>query len=350
VNFRRNSVTSKISSLAGKIFGCSAGRSENEEGRRLRFFILAGALMVAVLAAASLSAFFLTIQGEEQTMVPDVFQQELVDALISLQEKGLYSEVLTRFSSDPALKGKVLSQEPSAGSLVKVGKRVRLVVSKGAIVGTVENFVGRNLEDVRTELKTLFATYDTLLRIEEPSYIFDKSPAGTILQQQPVPGTELTGLTALVLVVSRGPEVELKRVGNYVKLSFSRAIAALAESGIPFEFSLADSAPGQNLGLVVEQSPPEGTEADQDTRVALKMTAPFAGNNLIFGIFECTLPAYPVWLDMKFEALKLSGERRTIFTMKHPGGQVAIPYLEEENTTLILSVFNQVVHDAVVLR
>jgi beta-lactam-binding protein with PASTA domain len=334
-----------------KLVTVIAGNSQSEEGRWMRILILVSSLTVALLAVTSLSAFFLTLQGEEQMMVPDIYHAELVDALISLQQKGLNSEIITRFSSDPTLKGKVLSQEPSAGSLVKVGKRVRLVVSKGAIVGTVENFVGRNLEDVKTELRTLFATYDTLLRIQEPSYVFDKSPEGTILQQQPEPGTELTGLTDLLLVVSRGPEASILRLSDYTNMDFTRVISLLAQEEVPFVFSVAAPLSGREGGVVVGQSPPSGTEITQDTRIELEMTPPAKlRDNEVFGVFECTLPVHPVWLDMKFEALKLSGERRTIFSMKHPGGEVAIPYIEEENTTLILSIFNQVVRDIVVSR
>jgi hypothetical protein len=47
---------------------------------------------------------------------------------------------------------------------------------------------------------------------------------------------------------------------------------------------------------------------------------------------------------MKFEALSALGLRQTVFTMKHPGGPVAIPYSEEPNTTLILSIFDREVY------
>jgi beta-lactam-binding protein with PASTA domain len=346
VNFLWDSITSKISSGVQKFFVIIFGSAESEDSRWLRILVLVGVLTVALLVVAGLSAFFLTLQGEEQLMIPDIQNMELIDALISLQQKGLYPYVRTRFSSDPALKGKVIDQQPSAGSVVKAGKRVTIVVSQGSVVDTVENFTGKNLDEVRTHLQTLFATYKPLLRIREPiTYIFDKAPAGTILEQQPEAGTELTGLTDLVLIVSRGPETARVRLANYLGIDFNQAVTILAKNNIPFFFSVTEPGPGQPRQVVVAQTPPPETEAGEDLRLELTIAAPpKTSGKLVFGLFEYTLPKYPVWLDMKFEAVNISGDRTTIFTMKHPGGPISIPYYQEANTTLILSISNQEVY------
>ena len=41
------------------------------------------------------------------------------------------------------------------------------------------------------------------------------------------------------------------------------------------------------------------------------------------------------------DKLVVSGKRKTLFTMKHPGGPISIPYQKVEGTILILSVFNE---------
>jgi beta-lactam-binding protein with PASTA domain len=347
VNFLWDSITSKISSAAQKFCTVIFGSSESEDSRWLRIIVLVGVLTVALLVVAGLSAFFLTLRGEEQTMVPDIRRAELVDALIRLQEKDLYPQVQMRFSSDPSLKGKVIDQQPAAGSVVKAGKRVTIVVSQGSVVDKVENFAGKNLDDVRTHIQTLFATYKPLLRIKEPvTYVFDKEPAGTILEQQPAAGTDLTELTDLTLIVSRGPETSVIKLISYVGIDFNQAIPILAKANIPFFFTVAEPNPGQTRQFaIVSQTPPPGTTAGDNLRLELAIAPPAkTPGELVFGLFQCTLPKYPVWVDMKFEAVNISGDRTTIFTMKHPGGPVSIPYYREANTTLILSIFNQEVY------
>ncbi len=343
MRFWWDKITTKLSNGAEKLSRYIPGGADTEEGRWIRILVLAGVVTVAVLFLTGFSAFFLALRGAEQTMVPDVRNEDLVDALIRLQEKELYPKLQVRYSSDPSLKGKVIDQRPSPGTLVKAGKRVNVVVSKGAIVDQVENFVGKGLDEVRVHLQTLFTTYKPLLKIKEPvTFVFDAASPGTILEQKPAAGTELSGLTDLVLVVSRGPETQKLKLPSYTGIDFPQAVGLLAKDNIPFVFSVVEPRQGSSRGYVVEQNPPPGTEAEPDTRLELKIAAPAPkSGDLIFGLFEYSLPVYPVAVDMKFEALSASGERRTLFTMKHPGGPVAIPYYQAENTTLVLSIFNR---------
>jgi beta-lactam-binding protein with PASTA domain len=341
-----DSVISRISAAFRTVFAFIFGTSENEESRWLRILVLVGVLTIGLVALAGLSAFFVTLQGEEETMVPEIRSMDLVEALIDLQEKGLIPHAQVRYSSDPSLKGKIIDQKPAAGSLVKAGKRVTITVSQGAIVDKVENFVGQNLDEVRTHLQTLFATYKPLLRIQEPvTYIFDKTPAGTILSQKPEAGTDLTGLTDLVLIASRGPEAPARKLASYMGINFQQAVTLLAKNNTPFVFNVVEPSPGQTRGFVVAQNPAPGTDVGPDTLLELQIATPAKNSgNQVFGLFQCSLPSYPVWVDMKFEAQSALGERRMIFTMKHPGGAVSIPYYEERNTILILSIFNREVY------
>jgi len=337
-----------------KIFQFIFGSSESEDSRWLRILILVAVLTIGLLVVAGISAFLLTLQGEEQTMTPEVRGKEIVDALIDLQEKGLFAHIQVRYSSDPTLKGKVMDQRPQAGSLVKAGKRVTLVVSQGAIVDKVEDFVGQDLSDVRTHLATLFATYKPLLRIQEPvSYVFNSAPAGTILEQQPVAGTALTSLTDLILIVSRGPETPSVKLASYRGISFHQAVTLLARDNVPFIFKVVPPEQGQTREFVVTQNPAPGTDVEPNTVVELTIAEPSPKNakGQIFGMFECSLPMYPVWVEISFEVQALTGERRTIFSMMHPGGKIAIPYYEEPNAALILSITGREVYrDIVVVR
>ena len=76
--------------------------------------------LTVILTLSALTSFLLTLRGPDQTQVPDVVNEELVDALISLQERDLYPLVQLRYHSDPMLKDHVISQNPEAGAVVRM--------------------------------------------------------------------------------------------------------------------------------------------------------------------------------------------------------------------------------------
>jgi beta-lactam-binding protein with PASTA domain len=314
---------------------------ERPESRYFKITVLSVLGIVLLTIVAGLGTFVLSLRGREQILVPEVRQEELAEALIELQERELHGVVQLRYHSDPNLKGKVVEQDPASGTLVRAGKEVSLTVSQGAIVDRVGDYTGRTLQEVRSELATLFTTFDALLQVGEVSYVFSDEPAGTVLEQDPEPGTELSGTTPLDLVVSRGADVRRVSVPSYSGLNYQEAIDLLAEQNTPFVFSLADTAQAGAGGIVVDQEPEAGESVAAGSRVRLTMMPPDeVPEAMVFGLFERVLPDYPVAVDVTLEAIDPDGERETLFSMKHPGGEIAVPYMVEENSRIVLSRFD----------
>ena len=179
-------------------------------------------LVCGVLVVSGLIAFFVAVRGEEETLIPNVVAEDLLAAISMLQEKSLAPRVEGRVSSDHD-KWTVIEQEPEAGTLVKAGRPVLLVVSRGPIIDRVGDYVGRDLDEVRLELQTVFASYRELIKIKEPvARVSDAAAAGTILAQNPAPETPIDGVVVLELVVSKGPMGDLIELQNYVNRPRSR--------------------------------------------------------------------------------------------------------------------------------
>lgn len=324
---------------------------ERPESRYFKITVLSVLGIVLLTIVAGLGTFVLSLRGREQILVPEVRQEELTEALIELQERELHGLVQLRYHSDPNLKGKVVDQDPAAGALVRAGKEVTLTVSQGAIVDRVGDYTGRTLQEVRSELATLFTTFDALLQVGDVSYVFSDEPAGTVLEQDPEPGTELSGTTPLDLVVSRGEDVRRVSVPSYSGLNYQEAIDLLAEENTPFVFSLADTGQAGAGGIVVDQEPEAGESVPAGSRVHLTMMPPDeVPEAMVFGLFERVLPDYPVAVDVTLEAIDPDGERETLFSMKHPGGEIAVPYMVEENSRIVLSRFDTEVLSELVRR
>ena len=296
-------------------------------------------LICSVLAVSGLIAFFAAVRGEEETLVPNVVAADLLAAISMLQEKSLAPRVEGRVSSDHD-KWTVIEQEPEAGTLVKAGRPVLLVVSRGPIIDRVGDYVGRDLDEVRLELQTVFASYRELIKIKEPvARVSDAAAAGTILAQNPAPETPIDGVVVLELVVSKGPQGDLIELQNYVNRPFQGVRDELAVLNLPFVFRVRAAREGEAAGSIVSQSPTAGQEIPYSSILQLEMTAPAeVPEEMVFGLLEASLPDYPILVDLKLEVITATA-RREILAMQHPGGPISIPYLVEADSQLVLSMF-----------
>ena len=317
---------------------------ESYVAARLRSFIAAAVVLIVFTALIAVVVFFVALRGAEQTMVPDVKGQELTAALLELQAKELYPRIQLRYSDSVSDRGNVLAQEPSPGNIVKAGRRIKLVVSRGAVVDKVENYVGQNLDDVKMHLQTMFSTSaKPLLSLREPPmYRFSTESAGTILEQKPLSGTDISGPTTLEVVVSRGPENAMVKVPDLVGLPIADAMDRIRESGVFFTFAARQTQGREAPGTIVSQLPAGQTVVSANTRVAVVVSAPTKpADGSVFGMFERELPVYPYPLAVQLEALLPSGERRRIVSVNHPGGPFSAPYVLPAGSVLILTVLNR---------
>jgi len=307
------------------------------ERRFFRFAFWSIVAMFVILSLSALAAFLLSLRGYEETLVPDIAGETVVDALVLLQERGLYPQVQLRYFSDPALKDTVVSQDPEPGSLVRVGRRITLVVSQGAIIDAVDDFRGRPLAEVQAELQALGAQGGRSLVIDSVSYVFDDAAVGTVIEQSPPPGTEVSGLTELDLVVSRGPDVERFSLPSFTGLDWEDAIQVLSRDDVPFVFVLEDQPTVGPEGVVVSQSPDAATQVTAGTPVELTIRAVRdIEDGFTFGIFDRTLPEYAVAVDISVVALGPEGEPTTLFQLTHPGGRIAFPYILEFGSQIVV--------------
>ena len=322
----------------------------------LRTLIPMTLVLLVFVGIIAVSVFFIFIRAEEQTMVPDVEGMELTTALLELQLKELYPRIQLRFSQSSSDKGLILEQDPSPGTIVRAGRRIRLVVSQGAMINTVENFIGRNVDDVRIELQTFIAFEGGILSLpflslREPfMYQHSPEPPGTILQQQPEPGTGISGPTALELVVSLGVEDIRLRLPNLVGLGPEDVLEQIGRAGIDFSFSLRAPRNNEIPGTVVNQDPIGDTLIPADTRVNITMAFPPPSlSNMIFGLFIYDMARNPYPLPLRLEVQLPSGERRRLLATEYAGGPLTVPYELPAGSVLILSMLNREIHRETVL-
>ena len=325
---------------------------EDYVANHLRVFILLVAGLLVFVGIIAVSVFFIAVNGAEQTMVPDVVGKELTEALLELQVKELYPRLQLRYSQTSSDKGLILEQNPKPGTIVKAGRRISLVVSQGVILNRVETFIGKNINDVRMDLQTVYVSSGgiPLLTIDEPLiYEFSSESPGTIIAQKPEPGAEISGPMMIEFIVSRGRENATVTVPELTGLDIAKALELISDNDINFYFTAREKRDGEKGETVVSQLPPADTTGPLNTLVQLTVTYPEnLENNEIFDIFSYSIPINPYPLEVRLEALLPSGERIRLFTVSYMGGEFTVPYKLPVGTMLVLSMLNREIYREIV--
>lgn len=309
-----------------------------------RVILLTSITISFVTIAACLVVFFVSLKPAEKVMVPDLQGKDLTVALLEMQGRELYPKIQLKYSDNPHDKGMVLEQNPNPGSIVKAGRRINLVISRGIIVDQVENFVGQKLDEVKIHLQALFtSSLNPLLSINEPVlYRFSTEPAGTILEQNPAPETPITAPIQVNLVVSRGPENDRVRVPDLTGKTITNALILAEKAQIVFDFTSRFPEGSEQAGTVVSQMPAGDAQVNSWSRVAAVVALPVnSTDGKVYGILTENLPVYPYPFQIKVEAVSPKGERYEILSMKHPGGLLTVPYAVQDGTVLALTILNK---------
>jgi eukaryotic-like serine/threonine-protein kinase len=329
-----------MSGLFTKIKALLPNENDTSEHRYFKTVIFLALGTIVLMLLAGFVTFMVSIRGQEQTMVPNVVGNELENALVALQEKELYPHIQLRYSSTPADKGTILEQDPNPGAIVKAKSKILLRVSKGSIIEQVDNYVGWNIDDLEIHLKSLVSIHGPLLSIKEPvQRVFNDQPSGTIISQKPEPGTEISAETSLELIVSRGPQTGTITVLDYQDMPYMDAIESLIRQQINFTVSARDADEDEMDGVVVSQNPAPESDVPAGSLHQLTISRPEdIPEDYVFGVLEKSLPNYAIPATITIDAVRPDGERETLFELKHQGGLLSIPYLEPENTVLLVLI------------
>jgi len=296
-----------------------------------------------LLSLVAMVAFFVNLKDEDQVLMPSVEGSLLEDALIELQAKELYPRLQLRFSDSVEEKGRVLSQKPSAGSLVKAGRRISLVVSRGTVVNSVDNYVGKNINDVKQLFASIFTSNSKrLLIIKEPySMVVDEAPQGTIIAQNPPAGTEISSTIEIEFVVSKGNEPDLITVPNFIGMDLKALYATMASTPLTFSF-LRGGRTDATLPLVASQSLNEDSSVETYSKIELTISDTI-NTNEVFGIYDLELPKYPDKVDVYCDVVKPDNTTEALAVIKHYGGNFQLPYYLPEGSVVTITVQNETV-------
>ncbi len=229
--------------------------------------VLLFALCLAVvffLAAVVVSRVIL--QGETVS-VPDLEGRAPADARAVLAKKDLVLSQEGSESSDTVERGRIIRQDPRAGSKIQAGKPVRVVLSGGSERAVVPEVREKMLEQVLPLLREAGLFRGRLSQVHT-----DRYAAGRVIAQAPPPGAAVERGQTVGLLVSQGAKEDEYVMPDLIGRPASRVVAFLKAR----DFRIADVRyvyyPGLEAGLVVRQTPPGGFRVQKRNLITIEVS------------------------------------------------------------------------------
>ncbi len=229
--------------------------NQQQSWKKRLLHALYGALgfLVFVLIMDSIVMPLYTKHGQEYEL-PDVTEKPLSEAIEILEREGFRPIVHDSVFNENYSRGTVIRQNPMPFSVVKKGRRVYLVVSRGTRPIVVPNLVGKTPQDAEFILKESF------LKVGKTYYDFSRDfPKGVVFRQSIQPGDTVLPGTLLNITVSLGPPPEAEKMPNLVGKSLMVARKELRVLEVPIKRIVYQYEPSLVPETVLHQSVPVGT-------------------------------------------------------------------------------------------
>jgi eukaryotic-like serine/threonine-protein kinase len=185
-----------------------------------------------------------------------------------LEDAGFEPDV-ELVNSDKVEAGEVIHSDPRAGTTLTRGSSVVLVVSKGEKLVKVPVLVGvqRSVAVQRIRSRGLVP----IVEEEEGS-----SPAGEVIGQSPDAGSELGRGSSVTIVVSEAEE--RVAVPNVIGKLRSDGVEALRDVGLVPSVQERETEVPSQVGRIVDQFPPPGSDVEPGTTVTVVVGKAAAGS------------------------------------------------------------------------
>jgi serine/threonine-protein kinase len=199
--------------------------------------------------------------GPGSGKVPSVAGESEEEATRKLEAAG-FEVAVQRVNSDQVESGRVIRSEPGGGQTATNGSTVTIFVSRGPKLIAVPVLVGAQRETAVQRIRS---------RGLEPSVSEEESsePKGRVIRQAPDAGSKVEPGATVSIVVSKGEEEETAKVPNVIGKERREAVEAIRAAGLtPSVEEEETEIPGQ-VGRVIDQFPPPGSEEEPGSTVTL---------------------------------------------------------------------------------
>jgi beta-lactam-binding protein with PASTA domain len=230
-----------------------------------RFFqlVLLALVLVAVAMISALTAMRLAIHGR-QVRVPNVVGMTAAEARKAALAAGLLLDREGGFYSRDLPEGRVLSQAPAAGTLVRRGWRVRTAESLGPQRTAVPDLLKQSQRAAEINITRRGLDVGTVAVAHIPD-----QPPDQVVAQSPPPNAQGVTSPKINLLVTAPAEPAALIMPSFAGRPLADIRKAIQDAGLRLAVVNSVPAPGLPVGTVLKQSPGAGQKVTPGTAVIL---------------------------------------------------------------------------------
>ncbi len=212
--------------------------------------IILGVFVGATIWVSNLIEGYLNV-GEAK--VPDLVGERLSEADKKLRDLKLELKMDEQVYSENFPAGYIMSQDPQAGSRVKEGREIRVIVSLGVKLEEVPKLEGNLTRQAE------IALHRSKLKVGGKAYVHHSSiPRGRVIALDPPTGTEVPRETTVNMLISLGPKPRTFPLANFRGAPLALAEEALLKVGLTLGEMTERNSVLVPEGLIIEQKPEFG--------------------------------------------------------------------------------------------
>lgn len=230
--------------------------------KKKKIAIICSAAAVVAIALFVTLGFAFGLFGGKEIEAPSFKNMTLQEAQDAAEEYDVRIKKGEEVVSEEVEKGRIVSQDPEAGTKIKTGSTITVNISIGLGDGSVPDLSGKLENELEAYLEAVgFKLGNVTTRPGE-------EPEGTVIDQDPAPGTEAEKGTAINVVVSDGSKA--KAIMPFVTgMTLSEASSAIANAGLTVGNVTYDYSDTYASGEVMWQQYEGNAQKERGTSVKL---------------------------------------------------------------------------------
>lgn len=199
-----------------------------------------------------------------EVKVPEIINKPIDQALMILGENNLYPVVEGRAYDKDIPIYHIISQNPKPRTIVKKGRTVKILVSKGSKVILSPDLTGKMLRDAELILSEMQLKLGKIVKVHSQKYMKD-----ACISQLPLPENRLSPGESIDLLVSLGPYKKVYIMPELIDLKEDEAYHILNGMDINLGQLRRVSTSFKPNNTVLEQIPKPGYPIEEGTQVSL---------------------------------------------------------------------------------
>lgn len=176
-------------------------KAPKEKSKKKWPIVIIGLFFLLILLGVAAVTLVPGLLGPKEIEVPNVSEMDQTEAISTIISDGFVVGETKKVPDEDIPEGYVIKSNPKAGRMANEGSAVDIYVSTGKEKVEVDDYAGKDFEEVSADLEEKGFT------VEKEEEFNEDEAQGTILDQDPSPGEEVVAdETTITFTVSKGRE------------------------------------------------------------------------------------------------------------------------------------------------